>query len=496
MYALPEEHQESRLENQLFSLACLLSIVTGFLMLVVDTFLSREYISAVLSVTAILISSTFYYRFHYSRKSRSLTVPFSVYLLVMINLAWFTGGGMNTINVLLYFLILFLTLILIPRRLRPVFLFVVLINIVVLSILEIRQFGFTLPETKNPVQTISNVIVMMITFAVGSLLFIFLKNKYEEEQELIRQKNKELDEKNAEIEAQNDDLLQKQEELIAQHDFIEEVNQQLMRQAEELERANRMIQEINNSLESKVQERTVQLGQLSKNMDELFYRSSHDFRRPLTTLMGLWEVARLSVKDQQVFEMFNRVKSTAEHMDRMLSKFLMLYQINHFRHELNCLTLDHSLDRVKAMVEEEGDVHFDFSVDLVNYRRNDSRNQLLEIILINLAENALRFRKKDFSQIKLSIFEEAGILRVHFWDNGMGIPQEFHDRVFEMYFRGSVLSKGNGLGLYVVKKAAEMLHAQVRLRSELHQYSLFEISFPVEVGNGYAHQMPVAALYH
>ena len=495
MLADPEERQESQLESQLLSLACLMSILTGFVILLVDTFLTREYISSVLSLITIFVSSVFYYRINFSQKSRHLVAPFLIYLMIITNLAWITGGGMNLINVLLYFVLLFLTVALPAKNVRLVYVFLIFLNLVVLCIFELLQFTFTRPEIKDAPRTVYDVIVLMAVFSIATTLFTFMKNRYEEERELIREKNRELDDKNAEIEAQNEDLLQKQEELIAQHDFIEDVNQKLMQQADELERANSLIQEINQGLETKVNERTRQLGQLSKNMDELFYRSSHDFRRPLTTLMGLWEVARLSVKDQQIFEMFNRVKSTAEHMDRMLNKFLMLYQINHFRHELNCLTLDHAIDRIRQMVEEEGQFHFDYSVELGQYQKNDSRNQLLEIMLINLTENALRFRKKDFSQIKLSVWEEAGHLRVHFWDNGLGIPEEFHDRVFEMYFRGNLMSKGNGLGLYVVKKAAEMLNAKVNLRSEMPHYTLFEIVFPIEITDPNLKQVPISALY-
>jgi signal transduction histidine kinase len=48
-----------------------------------------------------------------------------------------------------------------------------------------------------------------------------------------------------------------------------------------------------------------------------------------------------------------------------------------------------------------------------------------------------------------------------------------------MYFRGSTLSTGNGLGLYVVKRAADLLKATIRLDSQEGEFTKFDISFKI-----------------
>jgi signal transduction histidine kinase len=64
-------------------------------------------------------------------------------------------------------------------------------------------------------------------------------------------------------------------------------------------------------------------------------------------------------------------------------------------------------------------------------------------------------------------------------DNGNGIPEAQLEKIFEIYFRGSTLSSGNGLGLYVVKRAVESLNATVKVDSRLNEYTQFEVSFAV-----------------
>ena len=70
-------------------------------------------------------------------------------------------------------------------------------------------------------------------------------------------------------------------------------------------------------------------------------------------------------------------------------------------------------------------------------------------------------------------------MRIVFEDKGIGIDESFFNRIFEMYFRGTELSHGNGLGLYVVKSAVEKLDGRIQLQSEKNNFTRFEIKIPI-----------------
>jgi len=70
-------------------------------------------------------------------------------------------------------------------------------------------------------------------------------------------------------------------------------------------------------------------------------------------------------------------------------------------------------------------------------------------------------------------------LYIHHFDNGNGIPGSYQEQVFDIYFRGSTLSTGNGLGLYVVKRAADILKANIKLDSKEGEFTRFEIAFKI-----------------
>jgi sensor histidine kinase regulating citrate/malate metabolism len=108
----------------------------------------------------------------------------------------------------------------------------------------------------------------------------------------------------------------------------------------------------------------------------------------------------------------------------------------------------------------------------------DPKNSLINIILSNMIENALIFTDQKHAEISLKITDNGTELNIQLEDKGIGIEDTFHDRIFDMYFRSSELSKGNGLGLYVVKTALGKLHGDISVMSEKNKYTLFEINIP------------------
>ncbi len=468
------------LEKRLFLMASAISVFVSFILVIVDTFIAHAYVSSVVGVFSMATSSFMYYQGRYKGRAEAMTTPYLILLLILMNVAWFTGGGLNITNTFIYFLILILTVILLPRTIRTFFIVVVFINLTVFTALEFLYPAYSHPIIKNNEQLVINTIVLLMVFAIGAFILLFFKNQYDRERDTVRLQMAELDTKNMEIRTQNEELVQYQEEVMSQRDFIEEKNKMLQEQAIELEIANNEIQSVNASLERTVEERTKKLLATNSDLDMLVYRSSHDFRRPLTTLMGLHEIARLTIKDELSQELFAKVQSTALNMDKMLLKFFMLYNINHYRNIYESISLQQIIDKIdKNLIARKKNIAFTSQIGISRYTMNDERNSLIEIILENLVENALIYNAKEHIEVDIAIRESNGMLHIIVRDNGNGIPESYHEKVFEIYFRGSVLSSGNGLGLYVVKRVAEILGATIKVDSELGIYSTFTVSFPI-----------------
>ena len=98
-------------------------------------------------------------------------------------------------------------------------------------------------------------------------------------------------------------------------------------------------------------------------------------------------------------------------------------------------------------------------------------------IFENLIENAILFCRQD-PEIHINIISVSPNLVIYFSDNGIGISDAIKDKVFDMFYRGSELSTGSGLGLFVVKKLLGNLNGSIRIDNLPKKGTVFKIQLP------------------
>ncbi|UQA62649.1 PAS domain-containing sensor histidine kinase [Polyangium aurulentum] len=101
-------------------------------------------------------------------------------------------------------------------------------------------------------------------------------------------------------------------------------------------------------------------------------------------------------------------------------------------------------------------------------------------ILITLIENALKYSAHQLAvKVEVSASESLALLRVV--DEGIGIPEEEQERVFDKFYRGSnvpAAATGLGVGLYLAQGLARRLHGTLTVASEVGRGSAFSLSLP------------------
>jgi signal transduction histidine kinase len=100
------------------------------------------------------------------------------------------------------------------------------------------------------------------------------------------------------------------------------------------------------------------------------------------------------------------------------------------------------------------------------------------MIIENLVENAIQFAKEVKPTLNLYAIDSGNGIMIQVTDNGIGIQSEFHQNVFDMFFRATEKSKGNGLGLYLVKKAVDKLNGTIKLESAFGQGTVIQVYLP------------------
>ena len=340
---------------------------------------------------------------------------------------------------------------------------------------ELKDSNLKLQLIQLRQQRIVMIAAISVAFLIAGISFIVFQYYRR-----IKNLNKEISERNEEIQAQSEELTEANDSLIRLNRELSEKREEIQAQSEELIEANTTISEVNRNLEARVEERTAELRQAYKELDTFFYRSSHDFRRPLTTFMGLAEVARVTVKDDHALELFSKVNETAHYLDKMLFKLQSISDLGAqeivFKEVFVKDIFDNVCDSYRSDLLER---HIKV---ICNVNLKDpflSYPALLKIIFENLIENSIFFYRKEEASpyIALTVYESEDQIIFQFEDNGQGIREDLIERIFEMYFRGSERSKGNGLGLYIVKKATEKLGGAISVNSIVEEGTIFKISF-------------------
>jgi len=266
---------------------------------------------------------------------------------------------------------------------------------------------------------------------------------------------------------------------------IQEKQEEILAQSEELKEANDRVHELNDFLEKRVKERTQALQGALSELDFFFYRASHDFRGPLTTLLGLVGISKGFNLSDEAVNIFNKVDVTVKKLDSMVKKLQAVSFLGDFENlrTPKLIALENDIRLIaEEVIKNKSFDGFDYNYDL-NINTSDESitfyPAILDICLRNLIENSLIFNHSEIIKINISATVKENQLILSVEDNGIGISQDMQKYIYNMFKRTSQISTGNGLGLYIVKKATDILNGHIQLESNTHKGSTFVLRFPL-----------------
>lgn len=105
--------------------------------------------------------------------------------------------------------------------------------------------------------------------------------------------------------------------------------------------------------------------------------------------------------------------------------------------------------------------------------------KLIRIILLNLISNAIKYSLED-TDIYITIEESDAFVSLHVQDQGIGIPEDEQENLFERFFiaKNAQNIQGTGLGLNIVKQYIELMDGSINFNSEINKGTTFLIKWP------------------
>jgi signal transduction histidine kinase len=297
-----------------------------------------------------------------------------------------------------------------------------------------------------------NVAIVVIAVLAGLLVFVLYRSN-----QVKKKVNQALSDAKAIIEDQNKQLLSSNYSL----------DKELKAKNIDLEKANESLQRVNEEL------------------DNFIYKTSHDIRGPLASLKGMCNVALMDVKDPLALNYLKKLDITAEKLNTILTRLLIVNQINNSTLGSERIDFDSIVSDVLMLEKKKGlpprlkiNKHINDSIEYY------SDKEFVRIICENLIDNAIKFYN-DSERIEpfvdISVSEEGENVKIKVVDNGIGISQVHPDKIFQMFSRASERSETGGIGLYITKTATEKLGGAVHLRTSPEGYTEFFVLLPMSL---------------
>ena len=212
--------------------------------------------------------------------------------------------------------------------------------------------------------------------------------------------------------------------------------------------------------------------------------ASHELRSPLTALRAVGEVALRDGNDpgalrETIGSMLEEAQRLTDLVDALLTLARMdATKADAARGEVNISTLlEEVRDQFEVLANEKRQMIAVTSDDDVTVRADRT---LLHLALVNLVHNAIQHGPAD-SKILITAARRARKIDISVKDHGPGIPREYHEKIFERFFRvdkaRSRAQGGAGLGLAIAKQAVERIGGRIVLESNSDRGSVFRIEF-------------------
>jgi signal transduction histidine kinase len=221
--------------------------------------------------------------------------------------------------------------------------------------------------------------------------------------------------------------------------------------------------------ENKLMHQNNELEKVNAELDQFVYSASHNLRAPLLSMKGL--LSLISLEDT-AFEDRNRfmeeVYKSIERLDATIHDIIEYSKnarLDIAPQEIDILQIIHStIEDLKFI--DQSNVAFDVKTDLNTTLFSDERR--IRSIIHNIVSNSIKYADtaKTDRFLHITANSSASHCMLTFTDNGIGIPQENQERVFDMFYRGTSMRTGSGLGLYIVKEMLNKLGGHLQLTSQ------------------------------
>ena len=229
--------------------------------------------------------------------------------------------------------------------------------------------------------------------------------------------------------------------------------------------------------------------QLNELKSRFVSMASHEFRTPLGSILSSTSLIEeyLGQKDTTVDfvrgkseKHIKRIKSSIANLISILNDFLSLEKLEQDKVELQATVFNieefskEIIEEVQPSLKKEQKIKY---IHKGNSSEVCTDQQILKNVLLNLASNAIKYSPEG-ALIELKTIANDGNLTLEVTDQGMGIPEDDQQHLFERFFRAKNATnvQGTGLGLNIVKRYVELMGGNISFKTKENEGTTFKVT--------------------
>ncbi len=230
--------------------------------------------------------------------------------------------------------------------------------------------------------------------------------------------------------------------------------------------------------EEKLMDNNEELKKTNSELDRFVYSASHDLRAPLCSVLGLVSLIEMDSKEPGILEYARLIKNSVNKLDGFILNILNYSKNNRLEIEAKVIPLQQTISEIVNSLrnmKHAQNIHFEIDIDEKQPFYSDDHR--FNIVVENLVSNAIKFQDPGRTNqfIKITGKSDVNNLHLQIEDNGIGIAQEFQDKIFDMFFRITGQRDGSGIGLYIVKETVEKMHGSIEVNSRKNEGTTIHI---------------------
>jgi signal transduction histidine kinase len=268
-------------------------------------------------------------------------------------------------------------------------------------------------------------------------------------------------------------LQKHQTAIINQSKIIKQQNSNLLKK-------NLEIQSTNSSLDKLVKERTQSLLKTTDDLQTYLYRSSHDMRGPVSSILGL---VRLMNIENKVEPFANLIHESAVLLTARIQSLSEVYEISNGKVNSVDWSLCELLEDVRNDLQAKGLNNYLLCQETDTCEHLKIDKDLAKILFKETISNSVYHNRLENSRthIWVKTQKENGMLAIEIIDNGIGMEENVKTHAFQMFYRGHEKSQGIGLGLFKVKMIVEKLKGKLDIDSVKNFGTSIRVSLPYQI---------------